>query len=68
MSGNIPWRLAEQHLKQRIEQVRDQLEKAPADHVAQLQGEVRALRTLLNLPHSLAADPARQVEPATSGY
>ena len=51
----IPWSRLKQHIEEQLEAQRSQLERADGVEAARLQGDVRTLRFMLNLPNTLEA-------------
>lgn len=50
----VPWPVLRGHLESLLARSRDQMDDASDDEVKRLQGEVRVLKKLLNLPETLA--------------
>lgn len=53
-SQTISWPIMEKHLKMLLSQTRDRLDSAEGTEAMRLQGEVRLLKRLGNLPETLA--------------
>ncbi|SKB32440.1 hypothetical protein [Sphingopyxis flava] len=53
MSAPLTWRVVEAKATQRIEELRDQLEKATGEAVPMLQGQIAGLRYILTLDRTV---------------
>lgn len=59
--GTIRWSVIEQHCHERIKILHEQLERAPLESIAKLQGAIAELRAILGLPEKISPDESRRI-------
>ena len=64
----IPWNRLKKHIQERLEAQRSLLEAAEGPEAARLQGDVRTLRAMLNLPNTLEALDFEEVKQDASNH